>query len=94
MARTLAQEGANIMLNDVDVEALDDAEKELSVLGKRCLAIKADVSKKDEVDRLVSTAIDTFNRVDVLVSNAMITRHAPLLRDDRGTMGYGVRCRS
>ncbi len=79
IALCFAREGADIIVNAVTVPNMEATVAEITALGRKAIAIKADVSKKDEVDRLVTTALDTFDRVDILVNNAGITRHAPLL---------------
>ncbi len=53
----------------------NEAQKVISEIKKyKCptLAIKADISKESEIDRLVSTCIDKFGRIDVLINNAGI----------------------
>lgn len=67
---TLAQEGADIVVNDIN---LDDAEKTAAAvksLGRRAIAIKADVTKKAEVEAMVKKALAEFKRIDILVNNA------------------------
>ena len=79
IALCFAREGADIIVNDVAVPNMETTATEIKALGRKVIAIKADVSKKDDVNKLVTTAIDTFKKVDILVNNAAITRHAPLL---------------
>lgn len=70
---TLAQEGCDIIVNDIN---LDDAKKtaaEVESLGCRAVAIKADVTKKAEVEEMVATALARFGRIDILVNNAGAT---------------------
>jgi 3-oxoacyl-[acyl-carrier protein] reductase len=67
---TLAQEGCDIAVNDLN---LDDAQKtaaEVRALGRQSIAIKADVTKKAEVQEMVKKALAGFGRIDILVNNA------------------------
>ena len=42
---------------------------EIKKLGKKAIAIKCDVTKKEDVDQTVKMALDTFGKVDILVNN-------------------------
>jgi 3-oxoacyl-[acyl-carrier protein] reductase len=67
---TLAAEGSNIAVNDFN---LDDAEKTAAAvraLGRKSIAIKADVTKKKEVQEMVKKVLAEFGRIDILVNNA------------------------
>lgn len=75
-ARAFAGQGATVVLNDVNQETLDKAAQEFQSRGTRCLAIKADTSKKTEVDALFARIKEAYGRLDVLVNNAGITRDA------------------
>ena len=81
VALTYAENGYDIIANYVsektDVEAL---KKEFAEKGAKILLVKADVSKKEEVEHLVDEAINTFGKIDVLVNNAGITRDNLLMR--------------
>ncbi len=79
MALCFAREGADIVVNDVNAKTMEATAAEIVVLGRKALAVKGDVSKKAEVDRLVTSAVNAFKRIDILVNNAGITRHAPFL---------------
>ena len=75
----LAQLGADVVVNDVDLDAArayDEAltaatvDGEVEALGRRALAIEADVSDKAAVDAMLQQTIDEFGRLDILVNNA------------------------
>jgi 3-oxoacyl-[acyl-carrier protein] reductase len=53
---------------------------EIEKNGGNAIAIKADVSKTEEVDSLIEQTLKTFGRIDILVNNAGITRDTLLLR--------------
>ncbi len=75
MAVGLAGAGANVVVTDV----LDTSEtvEEIKKLGGKAIGIKADVSKKGDVERMVQQTIEKFGRIDILVNNADIFRMAP-----------------
>ncbi|MFC1933265.1 SDR family NAD(P)-dependent oxidoreductase [Chloroflexota bacterium] len=69
MAITFAQEGADIVISYLSSDPVNIID-EVKNTGRKVIAVKADVAKKDEVNRLVSEAINTFNKIDILVNNA------------------------
>ena len=79
IALTLAREGADIVANALTAPNLERLAAEIATLGRRTLTVTGDVSKKADVDRMVTAAIETFGRIDILVCNAGITRFAPFL---------------
>jgi len=74
--RAFAAQGAAVVLNDVNRETLEKAASDLRNNGVRCLAVKADTSRKTEVDSLFAQVKEEFGKLDVLVNNAGITRDA------------------
>lgn len=76
-----AEHGYNVIVNYIsdktDVEGL---KKEFDEKGIGSLIVKADVSKEEEVEFLVKQAIEKFEKIDVLVNNAGITRDNLLMR--------------
>jgi 3-oxoacyl-[acyl-carrier protein] reductase len=80
IARLLAEDGASVVVSGRDATRLDAAVKELESLGAPALAVVADASKREDVDRLIEAARERFGRIDVLVNNAGITRDQLLVR--------------
>ena len=77
MALALAEAGADLVLADIgDMTATAQA---IEKLGRRCVALKADLSNKDSVAAIVDTAVTKLGTIDILVNNAGIIRRAPLL---------------
>jgi 3-oxoacyl-[acyl-carrier protein] reductase len=77
-ALLFAQEGADVIINYRS--SREEAAKlvaEVERLGRRCLAVQADVSDEDQASRLVESAIAAFGRVDVLVNNAGVMEVKP-----------------
>jgi glucose 1-dehydrogenase len=76
----LANEGASIVIDYVaDEEAETQLEAQLRALGDKVVGVKADVSKVDDLRRLVSTAVDSFGRVDIMVNNAGVETRTSVL---------------
>lgn len=69
-ARRLAQQGACLALGARRIERLQQLADELNGEGHRAIAVEADVTRLDDVKRLVDNAVQTFGRVDVMVNNA------------------------
>jgi glucose 1-dehydrogenase len=75
IALAFGKHGANVVVNyrSSDKEAIEIAEQ-VNNNGGSAIAIKADVSKEDEVDNLFQQAIEKYNSVDILVCNAGIQK--------------------
>ena len=76
IALRLAEEGADIVIADVNLEIATQAVNEIKVLGRKALPVKVDVSKRAEVQNLIDSTIREFGRLDILVNNAGINRDA------------------
>jgi 3-oxoacyl-[acyl-carrier protein] reductase len=79
-AKLFAQEGAKVVINysKSEKEASSLAE-EIKKAGGDALLVKADVSKADEVKKMVQRTIEKFGRIDILVNNAGIMISSPFL---------------
>ena len=69
IAEKLSDEGASVVIADINEEGAKAAAEGLSGEG---LGIRADVSNPDDVQTMVDATVDRFGRVDVLVNNAAI----------------------
>ncbi len=70
IARRFAEEGAHVIINDVNPAGVEAVVQEITANGGSALAGVADVSKKSEVDALFNAVLARFGTVDVLVNNA------------------------
>jgi 3-oxoacyl-[acyl-carrier protein] reductase len=70
IAERFAREGAGVVINDVDESKLREAESALRSGGGRVLAVRADVSRADDVERLFEQTRAAFGAADILVNNA------------------------
>jgi 3-oxoacyl-[acyl-carrier protein] reductase len=81
IALQLAQVGAKVAVNYANSSgAADELVAQIASGGGEAITVQADVSKADQIDGLVSTVMEKWGRIDVLVNNAGITRDTLLLR--------------
>lgn len=77
-AAELAREGANVVICARRADVLNAAAEEIRhETGGNVLAISADVTRKDDIERVVDEAIAAFGRLDILVNNAGTAAGAP-----------------
>jgi len=74
IARAFAREGAHIVIGDVKIELAREVVKEIKGTGRKGLALQADVSAKEDVDRMVEEILKAFGKIDILVNNAGISQ--------------------
>ena len=67
---SLAGEGCNVIAADVDLKGAQQTAVEAKSVGVEALALKADVSNRDEVNAMVEAALEQFGHIDILVNNA------------------------
>ena len=81
IALALAEAGADIAVCDRVMEdgELKATAEEAKRLGRRSLAVQADIAQKADVDNLVQRVVDEFGVIDILVNNAAMNIMAPLL---------------
>ena len=77
-ARVLAERGATVVLGARRVAQLDEIAAELRDRGGQAIVCATDVTRRDDLERLVGTAVSEFGRLDVLVSNAGISKIGPM----------------
>jgi len=80
IAESLANRGVNIVVVDVNIDVADQTASELTALGVKSIAIKADVANPSDVKGVFESAAKEFKKVEILVNNAGITRDGLLLR--------------
>jgi len=76
----LAQNGAQIVIADINDKQAEETAQEIGLLGRKSLAVKVDVSNFSEAENLGKTVFDAFGQIDILVNNAGITRDGLFLR--------------
>jgi len=68
--RSLAADGAHVVVADVDLNAARLTATELSEAGARSIALRCDVADEAQVDRAVERAVEEFGGIDILINNA------------------------
>jgi 3-oxoacyl-[acyl-carrier protein] reductase len=77
-ALLFAQEGARIVVSDIDSALGEQTATQIRRAGGTALFVRADVSKKADAQVLADTTVNEFGRIDILVNNAGILRDATL----------------
>src|SRR5204862_60635 len=72
MCRQLVAEGANVVLNDIDLELAANAAKQLAENGV-CIAVAGDSGTTDCIQLMMDAALTRFGAVDIVIANAGIT---------------------
>lgn len=75
-AMCFAQEGASVVLTDVQEEGIVTVARQITELGGRAKAITANVVQSSEVQNLMDSIVKEYGHLDILINNAGITRDA------------------
>ena len=78
MAIGLAEAGADVAL--VDILDMSESKSQVEKLGRKCITITTDLSKKESVDYIVKQTVEQLGSIDILFNNAGIIRRAPLIK--------------
>jgi len=74
IAIALADEGADVVVYDMNMATAKSVANEIKSIGRKALAVKCDVSQSAEVRKAVREVLDKFNKkIDILVNNAGVT---------------------
>lgn len=90
VAKTLAQEGASVVIADIQEEKGKAVAQECQALRVKSLFVKTDVTKYEEVDNLVKTAVKELGRLDVLVHDAAVFVIGPFFKLPRDTWAKAI----
>ena len=74
-AEVFAREGARVAIGDIDIARAHEAAK---TIGEQAIAVEMDVTCQTGIDKGVSTAVQAFGGIDILVNNAAVFTAAPL----------------
>jgi glucose 1-dehydrogenase len=81
----LAAKGAKVVIDYVTNEqATEELEQKLHALGEDSVGVEADVSKVEDLQRMVDTAVSSFGRLDIIVNNAGIETRTSVLDTTEG----------
>jgi NADP-dependent 3-hydroxy acid dehydrogenase YdfG len=79
-ARLLARQGAIVVLGARRADRIEALAGELTSASRKAIAVATDVRDREQVKRLVDTAVKSFGRIDVMLNNAGVMPLAPLER--------------
>jgi len=98
LARVFAQEGAAVVVNSrsarAELQETVDLANQAANSGGKAIACVADITRADDVARLVDTAVNQFGRLDILINNAVQHANKPFMQltfdEWRGTMSVAL----
>jgi len=70
IARALASEGCDVIINDIDVEPMDTVVREIKEMGRESIPIVADVCDRQQVENMFDKCMRSFGKIDILGNNA------------------------
>jgi NAD(P)-dependent dehydrogenase (short-subunit alcohol dehydrogenase family) len=79
-AQELSRQGAAVVVNDVDNAVAEEAVQSIIAAGGKAVAVVAGVGSTETAKRLVEAAVESFGRLDILVTNAGVLRDKSLLK--------------
>ncbi|MFZ5650114.1 MAG: SDR family NAD(P)-dependent oxidoreductase [Bacillota bacterium] len=79
MAQGLAHYGADLVILSRNLDEAEAAADIIKDMGRKAIAVKCDVTKKDEVQNMVDAALDEFGKIDILINNAGMNIRKPLV---------------
>ena len=78
IALRFAAEGASLVANDLNEAEVEAVVEKIKESRGQALGVKADVSRREEVDELLAACVRRFGQVDILVNSAGLRRDAPV----------------
>lgn len=79
VAIALAKAGADVLVNDLDLENAKGTVAEIESLGRKSLAVSADISQYTQAKDMVEAANETLGSVDILINNAGVSKPSMLV---------------
>jgi glucose 1-dehydrogenase len=80
IAKAAGEEGANVVIDYVaHPEATAELDEEITAEGGEAIGVDADVSKVEDLQRLIDTAVATYGRIDIMVNNAGVETRTSVL---------------
>ncbi|WP_151734054.1 SDR family oxidoreductase ['Paenibacillus yunnanensis' Narsing Rao et al. 2020] len=67
-----AQEGAKVIVSDINLEAAENTAEQIKASGGEAVAVKTNVAVEEDIQHLIDSAVSTYGTVDILVNNAGI----------------------
>lgn len=80
-AIAFGKEGANVVVNDVDYEAISSVAKEIKDMGRKSLVVEYDISNAREVSQMFEQIVKQFGTLHILINNAGVVGAAALMEE-------------
>jgi 3-oxoacyl-[acyl-carrier protein] reductase len=80
IALSLANDGADVAICDMNLDAAQITAAEIEAAGRKSLALKANVAASTDVTAMIDKVVEKFGKIDILVNNAGITRDGLIVR--------------
>ena len=87
-AARFAQEGAQIVISDLDEAGLAETKQLIEASGGKCVAVVGSVASEVDAQKMVDTAVSSFGALHILINNAGITRDGLTARIKDGQVKY------
>ncbi len=79
-AKKFVQEGAKVVIADINEEDINRTVEELKAMGGEATGLIVDVTSRESVEKMVADTVEKYGKLDVIVNNAGITMDATLLK--------------
>jgi NAD(P)-dependent dehydrogenase (short-subunit alcohol dehydrogenase family) len=76
-AEAMAEAGADVVCADIDAKGLDEAVKKIKGMGRKAMALLCDVTREEDVKKMMEETEKAFGRLDILFNNAGIAEEEP-----------------
>lgn len=84
-AHQMAQQGADLIVTDIDTNGLITLQEEITAMGRTCHMYPCDIANETAVREMVASAVDKMGHIDILVNNAGIFREGCMPFDEQNT---------
>lgn len=81
IAKQLVREGATVIINGRDINALEEATREIKKIGESIFAIQTDVSVSKDVSAMVEQVVERYQRIDIIINNAAVFAESTKIMD-------------
>ncbi len=87
-AARFAREGAKLIICDLDEEGLEGTQQEVAAAGGEASAVVGNIAAREDVQKMVDTALQNYDHLDILINNAGITRDGLTTRIKEGEIKF------
>ncbi len=86
-AQAFADEGASLVLADIDEAALEAVVKQIVDDGGKAVAVVGSIAERERVQSMAEAAMENYGRLDILINNAGINRDGLVVKVKDGEVG-------